>query len=655
MASNNDDTVSKRLRLNNGLRASRSVEAGAKNNTKSLDKKESVLVQGNFVASLSSNVQGMIKKQRGRNPQRKFAPNRTVYAPKLSDYLADGGVLKYRPRPEWYMSTLQGRRKRRREEAEADMHQGGEEARVSRRRLALPAANNANELLPDDASHLPQNQIPGVFEADSAGTGQPPAPSDSSSDSETSVDGRPTTFGKDHDSALHVAIRASAVEASSELIELGAPVSAINVKKVTPLILASQKGHLSIVKKLLQRGVDPLMTSVSGSNALLQACHFGHTGVVKLLILKGAIIEMANFKNTTPLMRASQEGHTDVVRLLIEEGANVNRRNNEQMSALMLASQRGHADIVQMLIDSHADINAMTAQKSTSLLLACKREHISVVKVLVKSGCELFYKDTRGRTARDIAVRKESPILLRLLNPSKQVELMQRKARVDRNHNMKLVWTLLQNERAFVQLSANEDTSIHNLPVATSPLFMGLGSSQLALIRTMALPEPLLENIASFMPLPNLWEDRLRLMTRRSSVDADAAIATALDLMDEVLEAGGFLDACDKAGIKAPAHFKNWEEWRSWGHRHNNLDPKLPKSSRRNALTSTLPGLPTSALNHKKEELLALKPECSIEMRRGICFLQLLAHRSPRLSQILCMAPFCMPPWIIDQVGLLPV
>mmetsp|Transcript_6360 Transcript_6360/g.9164 ORF Transcript_6360/g.9164 Transcript_6360/m.9164 type:complete len:847 (-) Transcript_6360:244-2784(-) len=567
-----------------------------------------------------------------------------LYAPKLSDYLDDGGTLKYQPRPEWYLPCLQGKKRRRDEiEAAIQMVQQLSSSQQNEEDLELLETDILQEEAfmehhPPPARSSPssaQDRRNHRHHFSSEGIGQPN-----------------NVFGKDQESALHVSIRVGAIEAASELIRLGAPVSAVNLKKVTPLILASQKGLFTIVTNLLERGADPCVLSVSGSNALLQACHFGHLHIAKLLIAKGATIEMANFKNTTPLMRASQEGHIQVVRLLIENGANVNRRNNEQMSALMLASQRGHAPIVQMLIDAGADVNAMTAQKSTSLLLACKREHTEVVTVLVRSACELFHRDTRGRTARDIAEKKKSKPIIRLLDPAKQVQLIQFKVRVERNYVMKLMWNLLQNERAFVELSITRDrNSIHNLPDDSSHFLLGLSRSQRALMRAMALPEPLLENIASFMPLPNIWDERLTLLTSRCSVDPNASIFSCFDLMDEVLEEAGFLDACDQAGVVAPPHFSDWESWRIAGHRHNHLPPTLSKLTQRSAVTSTLVGLPASGLQCTKEERFPLKPgRCSIDMRREICFLQLLAHPTSKLRHILSRPPYRMPPWIMEQL-----
>ena len=456
------------------------------------------------------------------------------------------------------------------------------------------------------------------------------------------------TFGRDSDSALHVAIRENAVDAALELIRLGAPVSAENGKHVTPLILACQKGIIEVVRELLSRGANTLAVTLTGSTSLLQACHFGHLEIVKLLLDCGAIMEMANHKNTTPLMRAAQEGHEPIVRLLLGKGAKVNRRNNEHMSALMLASQRGHAGIVKLLLEAKAEIDEMTTQRSTSLMLACKREHVNVVHVLVGFGCELFIRDSRGRTAADVATRENRKDLLRLLEPAKQIELMQRKSRVERNYVMASMWVLLQQDRASI-CTANGSISIHDVSEHYDAGSFKLSACEKTLVRTMTLPAPMVELVASFMPLPRLWDERLALITKRCRVDADAAVSCAMDLIDEVLEEGGFLDACHMVNITPPTHFKSWEVWRSWGFRHNHLDPMPSACYRVNALTASLPGLPRVALGSMDTKP-TLVPMNARDWRRGICYLQILAYRSSLLPKALTEPPFNIPPWLIDQL-----
>jgi hypothetical protein len=74
----------------------------------------------------------------------------------------------------------------------------------------------------------------------------------------------------------------------------------------------------------------------------------------------------------------------------------------------------------------------------------------------------------------------------------------------------------------------------------------------------MALPAPLLEVIATYIRMPLMWERRVGMLTKRSVINADATVQCALDLIDEILEEGGFVEACDHAQVVPPTHFASW-------------------------------------------------------------------------------------------------
>ena len=459
---------------------------------------------------------------------------------------------------------------------------------------------------------------------------------------------QPNAINRDLDSALHIAIRDNAIDTALLLLQEGAPIHATNAKRVTPLILAAQKGSIVLVRELLRLGASPHDVSRVGSSAMLQAAHFGHLAVVQLLVESGGLVELANYKHTTPLMRASQEGHALVVLYLMEHGAVVNRRNNEYMSALMLAAQRGHAHICQLLVDAHADVDAMTIQRSTSLMLACKREHVDVVKILITGGCELMVKDSRGRTARDVTKQRhihsdKTKELLVFLDPQVQVMLMREKARIPRNYEIIKMWTLLQQERGTL----HNGMVIHDITF-DSRVLNDMKKSIKSLILTMTLPAPMVELISTYMPLPSMWSTRLTLLTKRTTVDPDSAVASALDLIDEVLEEGGFVEACDTAKLLVPSSdFKSWAEWKAHCKRHERADPAPEHEGRPNALQATLPGLPR--LEHTGPRV-GRAMTSAVDQRRGICFLQLLAYRSPCLQRVLSMVPYNMPQWLIQQL-----
>jgi len=74
-----------------------------------------------------------------------------------------------------------------------------------------------------------------------------------------------------------------------------------------------------------------------------------------------------------------------------------------------------------------------------------------------------------------------------------------------------------------------------------------------------------MESITRFLPLPHFWPKRMSMLTKRAVVNPDATVTSALDLVDEVLEEGGFLEACDEAQVTPPTHFGSWRAWKAFG------------------------------------------------------------------------------------------
>ncbi|CAM9423306.1 unnamed protein product [Choristocarpus tenellus] len=288
---------------------------------------------------------------------------------------------------------------------------------------------------------------------------------------------------------------------------------------------------------LIAANADVNIDSNNGSTPLIQASHFGHAEVVKILVRANALVDKANNKGTTALMRATQEGNEKVVQILIKAGADVSKRNNELMNALMLGSQRGHAAIVKALIHHNAEIDGQTAQGSTALMLACKRGHEEVVLVLLTAGAELHQKDSRGRTAKDTATKRRHQKILEMLHPLNQMRLMQDAECAERTHVLQRVFDHYTSGKLAV--------SAYQPGIVESPSLSMLVKS---LTSPISSNRAVFQHIASFIPLPRLWENTLTKLPRRCHVDATEAIREAFRLMDEVFADLNLVPSPDQTG-----------------------------------------------------------------------------------------------------------
>lgn len=159
-------------------------------------------------------------------------------------------------------------------------------------------------------------------------------------------------------------------------------------------------------------------------------------------------------------------------------------------------------------------------------------------------------------------------------DPQIQLELKRFSIRSKRNYDIIRLYTLLHQNRADIETA---DGGAFDVPTAmqslatltTQPITLGdtipstecpkndelskLPRSSQMLIHTMMLPMPLLKHIVLFLPFPTLWPERLKQLKELSiQQNPNEAVVFTLDLIDEIMEEGGFLLACDAAQIPAP-------------------------------------------------------------------------------------------------------
>lgn len=128
-------------------------------------------------------------------------------------------------------------------------------------------------------------------------------------------------------------------------------VDARDVDKVTPLMIASNKGYINIVRLLLSAGADVNAANVSGATSLHLAAQLGFTDIVDVLIANGATLNVQGGKNhNTPLMLAALNGNISIVRLLLKAKADTAITNKNNKTALDLASNSSIEELIKQSV-----------------------------------------------------------------------------------------------------------------------------------------------------------------------------------------------------------------------------------------------------------------------------------------------------------------
>ena len=193
------------------------------------------------------------------------------------------------------------------------------------------------------------------------------------------------------------------------LLEAGVDVNLRGgVNELTPLHVAVEHNHPTIVADLLTRGAD-VNARDRRLNVPLHAAKSRE--VAQLLITQGAEVNAQNDFGETPLF---QQRDPDIVALLLENGAQVNRGCNSGETLLHralgsaaypyqfgAAADSDHAravvgEIVAVLVAHGADVNAATRKGATPLHYACRDAALETVALLLENGAAINARAAGG-------------------------------------------------------------------------------------------------------------------------------------------------------------------------------------------------------------------------------------------------------------------
>jgi ankyrin repeat protein len=204
---------------------------------------------------------------------------------------------------------------------------------------------------------------------------------------------------------LHLASERGHVKVVRFLLERDADVTAQNGRGCTPLHLASSKGQREVADMLIEHGADVMAQDKYGLTALHLASQEGQAEIAGMLIERGADVAAQTTNGYTPLQLTSQAGQVEAAEMLIEHGADVTARNKFGRTLLHEASINGYVEFTGMLIKRGVDVTAQDQNGSTPLHEASETGRLEVADMLIEHGADVTAQDKDGSTPLHLATQ----------------------------------------------------------------------------------------------------------------------------------------------------------------------------------------------------------------------------------------------------------
>jgi hypothetical protein len=143
---------------------------------------------------------------------------------------------------------------------------------------------------------------------------------------------------------------------------------------------AVRKGDVAAVKTVLDQGVEVDARFRYDRTALSFAADRGHLEIVRMLLERGADVNAKDtFYNATAMVWALDKGHTEIVRALLEKGATGGE------GALQAGIEQDSSALVALAIDK---VRPTPDELSVALASAEKEGKIKIVEQLRKAGAK---------------------------------------------------------------------------------------------------------------------------------------------------------------------------------------------------------------------------------------------------------------------------
>jgi len=181
---------------------------------------------------------------------------------------------------------------------------------------------------------------------------------------------------------------------------------------------AANSGDIFQLENMVTLRANLGLRDEKGNTALHYATERGHLSIVNLLLEKGENINILNQKHQTPLHLATMRGKKmDLFEYLIERGANLLAEDQNKKTPLHYAAELGTSKVVQYLVERNANVNAEDQNKKTPLHYSIEQQSDNIKQYIFDAEENFVTREVNedGISTFEVAIRNGALECARIL------------------------------------------------------------------------------------------------------------------------------------------------------------------------------------------------------------------------------------------------
>lgn len=217
-------------------------------------------------------------------------------------------------------------------------------------------------------------------------------------------------------SPLHFAAFAGKLEATKELVALGADINAKNHMQDSPLFSASIGGRVELIEYLVSLGVDANQLS-NEATPLAGAVYNNRVAATKKLLELGADPNAPVAEDKIPLSRAVTSGNDEIITELLRYGANPNVKSVRSWMPIHIAAHLGNTLAIRALVKAGAELDPALDDSYgyTPMMVAMDAKKWDAARELIDLGANVNVVSKTGLTPLMSASVGAGPDLVKAL------------------------------------------------------------------------------------------------------------------------------------------------------------------------------------------------------------------------------------------------